>query len=80
MQSMDPEIKAYLEGIDRKIEDMERRLADYIESAETRLLSNARVTHLRLRRLDAAEATTVDRLTGLEERIFTMERRLAGGK
>ena len=54
---------------------MERRLTEHIESAETRLMAN-----VPLRRLDAAEATTVDRLSNLEERIFTLEHRFAGGK
>ena len=69
---------------DGKLESMERRLKEHTEIVETRLLSEfwkwGRVTDQRLRRLDVGEATTVDRLATIEERVFALERRMAGGK
>ena len=70
--------------VDERFESMERRLKDHIETVETRLLTEfwkwARIVDQRLRRLDLSDSTTVERLSGIEERIFTLERKVGGGK
>ena|SRR5665213_2180710 len=55
-----------------------------IESVETKLLTEfwkwGRSSEQKMRRVEFSDATTVERLSILEERIFTLERRVAGSK
>jgi septation ring formation regulator EzrA len=55
-----------------------------IERVETNLLTEfwkwARAADQRMRRLDTSDATTVDRITNIEERVFALERRIAGSQ
>lgn len=81
---MDDELKQYLDAkfkdIDAKFMDMHEEL----ERTETRLLSEfwkwGRSADQRIKRMEHSDATTVDRLTNLEERIFALERRVLGSK
>jgi len=68
--------------------DMEARLrlhvSEEVERVETKLLAEfwkwGRSTEQKMRRVEFSDATTVERLSNLEERVFTLERRVAGGK
>ena len=55
-----------------------------IESVETRLLSEfwkwGRVSDQRVRRVEHSDATTIERLAAMEDRLFTLERKVAGSK
>jgi hypothetical protein len=78
---MDQELKQYLG-------DMETRLklhtSEECEKVETKLLAEfwkwGRVNDQKMRRVEFSDATTVERLSILEERIFTLERKAAGSK
>jgi hypothetical protein len=68
---MDEELRSYL---DARFAEVKAE----IEAVETRLLSEfwkwGRTTDQRMRRLDVSDATTVDRITNLEDRVFALER------
>ncbi len=55
-----------------------------IEASETHLLTEfwkwGRAADQRIRRMEHSDATTTERLTAMEERIFTLERKVAGSK
>jgi hypothetical protein len=55
-----------------------------IGASETRLLTEfwkwGRVAEQRIRSMEHSDATTTERLTAMEERIFTLERKVAGSK
>lgn len=55
-----------------------------IEATETRLLSEfwkwGRVSDQRIRRVEQSDATTVERMAAIEDRLFTLERKVAGSK
>jgi hypothetical protein len=55
-----------------------------IERTETRLLSEfwkwGRNADQRIHRVEASDATTVERLRSIEDRVFTLERKVAGSK
>jgi uncharacterized protein (DUF2164 family) len=74
---MDEDLKAYLE------EKFSAVRAE-IEASETRLLTEfwkwGRVAEQRIRRMEHSDATTTERLAAMEERIFTLERKVAGSK
>ncbi len=74
---MDEELKAYLET---KFGEVRAE----IEAAETRLLSEfwkwGRSLDQRVRRVEHSDATTIEPLAAIEERVFTLERRAHGGK
>lgn len=63
---------------------MEARLIEAIRDTETRLLSEfwkwGRSSDQRVRRIEQSDATTVERLAAIEERVFTLKRKAAGGK
>ena len=68
--------------------EMESRLrlhvSEEVERVETKLLAEfwkwGRSTEQKMRRVEYSDATTVERLSNLEERVFTLERRVAGSK
>jgi len=74
--------------LDSRITESEARLklhvSEEIERVETKLLAEfwkwGRSTEQKTRRLEFSDATTVDRLSNLEERVFTLERKAAGSK
>jgi hypothetical protein len=74
------EMRSGFEAVDVRFGDVRAE----IEATETRLLSEfwkwGRTAEQRVRRMEHSDATTTDRLAGLEERIFTLERKAAGGK
>ena len=74
---MDEDLKQYLDG---KFSEVRAE----IEATETRLLSEfwkwSRPADQRIRRVEHSDATTVERLASMEERIFTLERKVAGSK
>lgn len=91
---MDEELKTFLVGMESRLASMvsgeirasEARLGGHITEkihcSETRLLSEfwkwARNNDLRVGRLDQSDASTVARVSSLEERVFTLERKFAG--
>lgn len=68
--------------------DMEARLrmhvSEEVEKLETKLLAEfwkwGRSAEQKMRRVEFSDATTVERLSNLEERMFTLERKIAGSK
>jgi uncharacterized protein (DUF2164 family) len=74
---MDEDLKTYLE---EKFSEVRTE----IEASETRLLTEfwkwGRATDQRMRRVEHSDATTTERLASVEERIFTLERKVAGSK
>ncbi len=77
--------------IDGKFSDLrselDRRFLDVrseIEASETRLLPEfwkwGRVSDQRVRRVEQSDATIIDRLAVMEDRLFTLERKVAGSK
>lgn len=78
---MDQELKQYLN-------DMEARLKMHVseecEKVETKLLAEfwkwGRGNDQKMRRVEFSDATTVERMAILEERVFTLERKAAGSK
>ncbi|MDQ6706681.1 MAG: hypothetical protein M3Z85_11980 [Acidobacteriota bacterium] len=89
---MDAELKTYLQEMearmnarfDARFDAMERQFKDALEATETKLLTEfwkwARTLDAKLRRLEASDAATAERLTILEERVFTLERKVEGSK
>ena len=81
---MDEQLKVYLDGKFGAIEKQITEARAEIERVETSLLSEfwkwGRATDQRMRRLDTSDATTVDRITNIEERVFALERRIAGSR
>jgi predicted RNase H-like nuclease (RuvC/YqgF family) len=102
---MDEDLKAYLQGLESRLEqkfsgvrteieglrgevtglrDEVSGLRGEIEASETRLLTEfwkwGRAADQRIRRMEHSDATTTERLTAMEERIFTLERKVAGSK
>ena len=84
---MDPELKealADLEGrINRRFEALEERMAERIESTETKLLTAfhdwARTHEVRSRGLSSLVIGFEERLTIIEDRLSKLERRPNGG-
>ena len=85
------EIDRRFSEIDRRFSALEQKLVELrdeirteIEALETKLLSEfwkwGRSADQRIRRMENSDATTVERLASMEERIFTLERKVAGGK
>lgn len=74
---MDEELKAYLDG---KFAELRAE----IEKTETRLLSEfwkwGRSSDQRMRRVEHSDATTIERLAAIEDRVFTLERKSQGAK
>jgi hypothetical protein len=85
---VDQELKEYLDSrfsaMEDKMDTGFREVRAEIEATETRLLSEfwkwGRASDLRMRRVEHSDATTNERLAAVEERIFTLERKAAGGK
>ena len=88
---MDEELKAYLDvkfGEVRsefgEVRSEFEKVRSEIESVETRLLSEfwkwGRVSDQRVRRVEHSDATTIERLAAMEDRLFTLERKVAGSK
>jgi hypothetical protein len=67
-----------------EIESLRADVHRDIEGVETKLLTEfwkwGRASEQKMRRVEFSDATTVERLSILEERIFTLERRVAGSK
>lgn len=74
---MDDDLRQYLDG---KFAELRAE----IERTETRLLSEfwkwGRSSDQRTRRIEHSDATTVERLAAIEERVFTLERKAQGGR
>ena len=81
---MDEELKTYLEGKFSEVRTQFSEVRAEIEAVETRLLSEfwkwGRASDQRIRRVEHSDATTTERLAAMEERIFTLERKVAGSK
>ncbi len=81
---MDEDLKKHLEGLEHRLDERFAGVRAEIEALETRLLSEfwkwGRVADQRIRRMEHSDATTTERLMVMEERIFTLERKMAGGK
>jgi hypothetical protein len=68
--------------------EMEARLKMHVseecEKVETKLLAEfwkwGRSNEQKMRRVEFSDATTVERMAILEERVFTLERKAAGSK
>jgi hypothetical protein len=73
-------IDANFAAIDAKFAEVRAE----IEATETRLLTEfwkwGRMSDQRTRRVEQSDAITAERLAGLEDRIFTLERKMAGSK
>ncbi len=80
---MDAELKNYLEGKFSDVRSEFEAVRREIERTETRLLTEfwkwGRASDTRIRRVEHSDATTVERLASMEERLFTLELRVAGG-
>jgi len=83
---VDEELKTYLEGkfsyLDGKFSEVSAQFSEVraeIEAVETRLLSEfwkrGQSSDQRIRRVEHSDATTMERLAAMEERIFTLERK-----
>jgi len=59
-------------------------VSEELEKVETKLLAEfwkwGRTNDQKIRRVEYSDATTVERLANLEERVFTLERKVAGSK
>jgi hypothetical protein len=81
---MDEDLRTYMAGLEHRLDEKFADVRAEIEACETRLLSEfwkwGRVADQRIRRMEHSDATTTERLTIIEERIFTLERKIAGGK
>jgi polyhydroxyalkanoate synthesis regulator phasin len=66
------------------MEKLESRVHADIEGVETKLLTEfwkwGRASEQKMRRVEFSDATTVERLSILEERVFTLERKVAGSR
>ncbi|MDQ2899216.1 MAG: hypothetical protein M3Y07_05370 [Acidobacteriota bacterium] len=75
---------ARFDAVDSRFEAMERQFKDALEATETRLLTEfwkwAKTLDVKLRQLQANDVATGERLTVLEERVFTLERKASGSK
>ena len=67
-----------------KVQSQFGEVRSEIESVETRLLSEfwkwGRASDQRVRRVEHSDATTIERLAAMEDRLFTLERKVAGSK
>ncbi len=89
---MDEDLRTYLIGMESRLEEkiigmesrLEEKFAERIHDSETNLLKEfwkwGRVSDQRIRRVEHSDATTVERLAAMEERLFTLERKVAGSK
>ncbi|MDQ6665031.1 MAG: hypothetical protein M3Z23_11625, partial [Acidobacteriota bacterium] len=72
------------DAMDTRFDAMERQFKEALEATETKLLTEfwkwARTLDAKLRRMEASDAATAERLTILEERVFTLERKVEGSK
>ncbi|MGI8990992.1 MAG: hypothetical protein ACR2I2_15620 [Bryobacteraceae bacterium] len=72
------------DAVEQRLEAVERQFKDALEATETRLLTEfwkwARTLDVKLRQLQANDIATEERLTVLEERVFTLERKASGSK
>jgi hypothetical protein len=85
LRDMLGEMEARLQATLRAdIDASEKRLRGDIENGETKRLTEfwkwGRVSDQRMRRVEFSDATTVERIGTLEERVFTLERKIAGSK
>ena len=83
-KKMDEELKAYLDARFSEVRAEFSEVRAEIEASETRLLTEfwkwGRSSDQRVRRVEQSDATTIERLAAIEERVFTLERRAQGGK
>ena len=67
-------------SFDEKLETLSSHFDEKLERTETRLLTEfykwAQANNLRHHRVEESDSNTAKRLTGLEERIFSIEQRL----
>jgi len=94
LDTLKSHLDARFEQVDKRFEQVDKRFAEVgtnfaqireeIHDTETRLLSEfwkwGRTTEIRVRRLEGQEAWSAERLAAMEERIFTLERKVAGSK
>jgi hypothetical protein len=63
---------------------MESRIGEQIRDSESKLFTEfwkwGRSSDQRIRRVEHSDATTAERLAAIEDRIFTLERKVAGSK
>ena len=82
-------VTAQWESIEKRLEagivsSLKAHVTEECEKVETKLLAEfwkwGRNADQRIRRVEFSDTTTVDRVSALEERVFTLERRVAGSK
>jgi hypothetical protein len=70
--------------IDAAEERMKNHVSEECHAIETKLLAEfwkwGRATDQKMRRVEFSDATTVERMTNLEERVFMLERKAFGSK
>jgi len=91
-ESMETRLRQQTESMEARLrkqaESTEARLREHVslecEKVETKLLAEfwkwGRTTEQKIRRIEFSDATTVERIAILEERVFTLERKSAGSK
>jgi hypothetical protein len=82
---MDQELKQYLNDMETRIvSSLKMHVSEECEKVETKLLAEfwkwGRSNEQKMRRVEFSDATTVERMAILEERVFTLERKAAGSK
>jgi hypothetical protein len=92
LENMETRLRQQTESMETRLrqqtESMETRLRQHVsfecEKVETKLLAEfwkwGRTTEQKIRRVEFSDATTVERMAILEERVFTLERKAAGSK
>ena len=82
---MDQDLKQYLEDMEgRIVSALKAHVSEKCENVETKLLAEfwkwGRGNDQKMRRVEFSDATTVERMAILEERVFTLERKAAGSR
>jgi hypothetical protein len=79
---MDEQLKVYLDGkfgaIEKQITEARAEMERVEKSLLSEFLNWRRAADLRMHRLDNSDATNVDRLGNIEERVFAIRRMIAG--
>lgn len=78
---MDQDLRQYLENMEVRLK---AHVSEECENVETKLLAEfwkwGQGNDRKMRRVEFSDATTVERMAILEERVFTLERKAAGSK
>ena len=88
VESLETRLRGDMESLESRLrgdmEKLESRVHADIEGVETKLLTEfwkwGRASEQKMRRVEFSDATTVERLSILEERVFTLERKVAGSR